>query len=133
MRFPETLGWRRGNGKAATFRGVAFRERDRHGERPRSITSRSIAEPLRRPITRHSRGVSVPQVPPSVQATREPAATHYCICYRHPAMLIGTYDPVPSPPEPTEYVELLDTLKERIRSSRLRAALAVNEELTLLY
>lgn len=40
---------------------------------------------------------------------------------------------VPSPPEPTKYVELLDTLKERIRSSRLRAALAVNEELILLY
>lgn len=42
-------------------------------------------------------------------------------------------NPVPSPPEPIEYVELLDTLKERIRSSRLKAALAVNEELILLY
>ncbi len=40
---------------------------------------------------------------------------------------------VPSPPEPAEYVELLDTLKDRIRSSRLKAALAVNEELVLLY
>ncbi len=40
---------------------------------------------------------------------------------------------VPSPPEPAEYVELLDTLKDRIRSSRLKAALAVNEELVVLY
>jgi len=38
-----------------------------------------------------------------------------------------------SPSESNEYVQLLETLKERIRSSRLRAALAVNEELILLY
>lgn len=38
-----------------------------------------------------------------------------------------------SPSESNEYVQLLETLKERIRSSRLKAALAVNEELILLY
>jgi hypothetical protein len=40
---------------------------------------------------------------------------------------------VPTPFESNDYVQLLDTLKERIRSSRLKAALAVNEELILLY
>jgi predicted nuclease of restriction endonuclease-like (RecB) superfamily len=40
---------------------------------------------------------------------------------------------VPPPSESNDYVQLLDTLKERIRTSRLRAALAVNEELILLY
>ncbi|WP_121120189.1 PDDEXK nuclease domain-containing protein [Croceibacterium ferulae] len=40
---------------------------------------------------------------------------------------------VPSSSESSDYGQLLDTLKERIRSSRLRAALAVNEELILLY
>ena len=38
-----------------------------------------------------------------------------------------------SPSDSNEYVQLLETLKERIRSSRLKAALAVNEELILLY
>ncbi|MDD1450194.1 PDDEXK nuclease domain-containing protein [Sphingomonas sp. H160509] len=37
------------------------------------------------------------------------------------------------PSDSNDYVQLLDTLKERIRTSRLRAALAVNEELILLY
>ena len=40
---------------------------------------------------------------------------------------------VPPPSDSNDYVQLLDTLKERIRTSRLRAALAVNEELILLY
>lgn len=40
---------------------------------------------------------------------------------------------VPPPTDSNDYVQLLDTLKERIRTSRLRAALAVNEELILLY
>jgi predicted nuclease of restriction endonuclease-like (RecB) superfamily len=40
---------------------------------------------------------------------------------------------VPEPFDSNDYVQLLDTLKERIRSSRLKAALAVNEELILLY
>lgn len=40
---------------------------------------------------------------------------------------------VPSPFDSSDYVQLLDALKERIRGSRLRAALAVNEELVLLY
>lgn len=40
---------------------------------------------------------------------------------------------VPPPSDSNDYVRLLDTLKERIRTSRLRAALAVNEELILLY
>lgn len=38
-----------------------------------------------------------------------------------------------SPSESNEYVQLLDTLKERIQWARLKAALAVNEELILLY
>jgi hypothetical protein len=33
----------------------------------------------------------------------------------------------------TEYQELLISLKQRIRTSQLRAALAVNQELILLY
>ncbi|MCP8892806.1 DUF1016 N-terminal domain-containing protein [Sphingomonas faeni] len=40
---------------------------------------------------------------------------------------------VPPPSDSNDYVQLLDTLKERIRTSRLRAALAANEELILLY
>lgn len=40
---------------------------------------------------------------------------------------------VPPPSDSNDYVQLLNTLKERIRTSRLRAALAVNEELILLY
>ncbi len=37
------------------------------------------------------------------------------------------------PADSTEYAQLLDTLKLRIRTARLRAAVAVNEELILLY
>lgn len=36
-------------------------------------------------------------------------------------------------PEDTNYVALLDGLKKRIRSAQVRAALAVNQELILLY
>ena len=37
------------------------------------------------------------------------------------------------PPSPDDYATLLLTLKERIRTARLRAAVAVNQELILLY
>ena len=40
---------------------------------------------------------------------------------------------VPPSSDSNDYLQLLDALKERIRISRLRAALAVNEELILLY
>jgi len=42
---------------------------------------------------------------------------------------------MPKPPQslPTNYPAFLDTLKERIHAARLRAALAVNRELVLLY
>ncbi len=36
-------------------------------------------------------------------------------------------------PEDTNYIALLDGLKKRIRSAQVRAALAVNQELILLY
>ncbi|MFZ4573807.1 MAG: DUF1016 N-terminal domain-containing protein, partial [Phycisphaerales bacterium] len=36
-------------------------------------------------------------------------------------------------PTPPAYPELLQTLKEQIRAARVRAALAVNRELVLLY
>ena len=36
-------------------------------------------------------------------------------------------------PVPTGYPELLAALKERIRTARVRAALAVNQELIVLY
>lgn len=39
----------------------------------------------------------------------------------------------PHPPQSNGYTALLGDLKERIRSARLRAALAVNQELVLLY
>jgi len=39
----------------------------------------------------------------------------------------------PLPHQSTDYAALLGDLKERIRSARLRAALAVNQELVLLY
>ena len=45
------------------------------------------------------------------------------------------YDPqVTNPPaKPEGYVKLLDDLKSRIRQARVKAALAVNRELVLLY
>jgi len=36
-------------------------------------------------------------------------------------------------PVPTDYAELLDDLKKRIRAAQMRAALSVNRELVLLY
>jgi predicted nuclease of restriction endonuclease-like (RecB) superfamily len=55
-------------------------------------------------------------------------------CHSRRAMLHAVaMNLVPPPSDSNDYVQLLDTLKERIRTSRLRAALAVNEELILLY
>jgi hypothetical protein len=41
--------------------------------------------------------------------------------------------PIPSPFDSEGYAALLRELKNRIRSARVRAAVAVNEELILLY
>lgn len=55
-------------------------------------------------------------------------------CHSRRAMLHAVaMNLVPPPSDSNDYVQLLDKLKERIRTSRLRAALAVNEELILLY
>ena len=40
---------------------------------------------------------------------------------------------IPPTPELNRYTALLSELKERIRATRLRAAVAVNQELILLY
>ena len=43
-------------------------------------------------------------------------------------------DPMPDETlSPQSYAALLDNIKERIQSARVRAALAVNRELVLLY